>query len=172
MTYVRDVAFVHDGNSFQTTVARRDGQARRAATGDPQDRQDLDARHCGEGPRGSSKNRRHPAAGTGNDAGERPIGVRARFAVSQWRALAGGSDCKRQSLPPRPLILLFLGSWRSTLVVAISIPLSILTSLLILSLIGETINIMTLGGLALAVGIPCRRRDGGNRKHQPFAARG
>ena len=51
------------------------------------------------------------------------------------------------------LILLFLGSWRSTLVVAVSIPLSILTSLLILSLLGETINIMTLGGLALAVGI-------------------
>ncbi len=51
------------------------------------------------------------------------------------------------------LILLFLGSWRSTLVVAISIPLSILTSLLVLSVIGETINIMTLGGLALAVGI-------------------
>ena len=51
------------------------------------------------------------------------------------------------------LILLFLGSWRSTLVVAISIPLSILTSLLVLSLLGETINIMTLGGLALAVGI-------------------
>ena len=51
------------------------------------------------------------------------------------------------------LILLFLGSWRSTLVVAISIPLSILTSLLIMSMLGETINIMTLGGLALAVGI-------------------
>ena len=51
------------------------------------------------------------------------------------------------------LILLFLGSWRSTLVVAISIPLSILTSLLVLSLLGQTINIMTLGGLALAVGI-------------------
>src|SRR5712664_1444967 len=51
------------------------------------------------------------------------------------------------------LILLFLGSWRSTLIVAISIPLSILTSLLILSALGQTINIMTLGGLALAVGI-------------------
>src|SRR5208282_6842028 len=46
-----------------------------------------------------------------------------------------------------------LGSWRSTLVVAVSIPLSILTSLLILSILGQTINIMTLGGLALAVGI-------------------
>ena len=51
------------------------------------------------------------------------------------------------------MILLFLGSWRSTLIIAVSIPLSILTSIIVLSLIGETINIMTLGGLALAVGI-------------------
>jgi multidrug efflux pump subunit AcrB len=51
------------------------------------------------------------------------------------------------------MILLFLGSWRSTLIIAVSIPLSILTSIIILSLLGETINIMTLGGLALAVGI-------------------
>ncbi|MBV9038834.1 MAG: efflux RND transporter permease subunit [Acidobacteriaceae bacterium] len=51
------------------------------------------------------------------------------------------------------MILLFLGSWRSTLIVCISIPLSILTSLCILSLLGQTINVMTLGGLALAVGI-------------------
>ncbi|GJD56426.1 efflux RND transporter permease subunit [Methylobacterium dankookense] len=50
-------------------------------------------------------------------------------------------------------ILLFLGSWRSTLVVLISIPLSILTSLAALAALGETINVMTLGGLALAVGI-------------------
>lgn len=50
-------------------------------------------------------------------------------------------------------ILLFLGSWRSTIVVLISIPLSILTSLAILAALGETINVMTLGGLALAVGI-------------------
>jgi CzcA family heavy metal efflux pump len=51
------------------------------------------------------------------------------------------------------MILLFLGSWRSTLIIAISIPLSILTSVIALSLLGQTINIMTLGGLALAVGI-------------------
>jgi len=50
-------------------------------------------------------------------------------------------------------ILLFLGSWRSTIIVLISIPLSILTSLAILGALGETINVMTLGGLALAVGI-------------------
>src|SRR5260370_18502058 len=51
------------------------------------------------------------------------------------------------------MILLFLGSWRSTIIVAVSIPLSILTFVMILSFLGETINIMTLGGLALAVGI-------------------
>ncbi len=51
------------------------------------------------------------------------------------------------------MILLFLGSWRSTLIIAISIPLSILVSICVLSALGETINIMTLGGLALAVGI-------------------
>jgi multidrug efflux pump subunit AcrB len=51
------------------------------------------------------------------------------------------------------MILLFLGSWRSTIIIAISIPLAVLSSIAALSLIGETINLMTLGGLALAVGI-------------------
>jgi multidrug efflux pump subunit AcrB len=51
------------------------------------------------------------------------------------------------------MILLFLGNWRSTLIVTISIPLSILASVAMLSVLGETINVMTLGGLALAVGI-------------------
>src|ERR1700728_1064475 len=51
------------------------------------------------------------------------------------------------------MILVFLGSWRSTLIIAVSIPLSILTSIIVLSALHETINIMTLGGLALAVGI-------------------
>ena len=51
------------------------------------------------------------------------------------------------------MILLFLGSWRSTVIIAVSIPLAILTSVIVLSAVGETINTMTLGGLALAVGI-------------------
>lgn len=51
------------------------------------------------------------------------------------------------------MILLFLGSWRSTLIIAISIPLSILSSIIILNAMGHTLNIMTLGGLALAIGI-------------------
>ncbi len=51
------------------------------------------------------------------------------------------------------MILVFLGSWRSTLIIAVSIPLAVLTSIIVMSALGETINIMTLGGLALAVGI-------------------
>ncbi|MBR0745752.1 efflux RND transporter permease subunit [Bradyrhizobium japonicum] len=51
------------------------------------------------------------------------------------------------------MILLFLGSWRSTLIIAVSIPLSVLVSIIVLSLFGQSINLMTLGGLALAVGI-------------------
>src|SRR3989442_13371243 len=51
------------------------------------------------------------------------------------------------------MILLFLGSWRSTLIVITSIPLSILTSIIVLDMLHQTLNIMTLGGMALAVGI-------------------
>src|SRR4030095_6369994 len=51
------------------------------------------------------------------------------------------------------MVLIFLGSWRSTVIIAVSTPLSILTSIIVLSFLGETINIMTLGGLALAVGM-------------------
>ena len=51
------------------------------------------------------------------------------------------------------MILIFLGSWRSTLIITVSIPLAVLSSLTALSLLGQTINVMTLGGLALAVGI-------------------
>jgi multidrug efflux pump subunit AcrB len=51
------------------------------------------------------------------------------------------------------MILTFLGSWRSTLIITVSIPLAVLSSLIALSLLGQTINVMILGGLALAVGI-------------------
>jgi multidrug efflux pump subunit AcrB len=64
------------------------------------------------------------------------------------------------------MILLFLGSWRSTLIIAVSIPLSILTSVLTLSFLGETINIMTLGGLGPRRRNSCGRRYGHDRKHR------
>src|SRR5207344_2640768 len=51
------------------------------------------------------------------------------------------------------MVLLFLGNWRSTLIIALTIPLSILSSILALQMLGETLNLMTLGGLALSVGI-------------------
>jgi multidrug efflux pump subunit AcrB len=51
------------------------------------------------------------------------------------------------------MVLLFLGNWRSTLIIALTIPLSILASILVLFALGETLNLMTLGGLALSVGI-------------------
>ena len=63
------------------------------------------------------------------------------------------------------MILIFLGSWRSTLVVMISIPLAILSSLTVLYFLGETLNTMTLGGLALAVGILVDDFDRDDRKH-------
>jgi len=69
----------------------------------------------------------------------------ALFEVLREGLIAGGLTAV--------MILLFLGSWRSTLVVATSIPLSICTSVIVLHVLGQTINIMTLGGLALAVGI-------------------
>ena len=70
------------------------------------------------------------------------------------------------------MILIFLGSWRSTLVVMISIPLAILASLIALYFLGETLNTMTLGGLALAIGILVDDFDRDHREHPPSAYRG
>ena len=72
------------------------------------------------------------------------------------RAVGRRRASRRRRSPPgltALMILLFLGSWRSTLIVVISIPLSILVSIIVLSALGQTLNVMTLGGLALAVGI-------------------
>ena len=70
------------------------------------------------------------------------------------------------------MILVFLGSWRSTLVVMISIPLAILSSLVVLYFLGETLNTMTLGGLALAVGILVDDFHRNHREHPPPVDRG
>ena len=64
------------------------------------------------------------------------------------------------------MILLFLGSWRSTVIIAISIPLSVLAALIGLWATGETLNLMTLGGLALAVGILVDDAHRHNREYQ------
>src|SRR5580700_822603 len=146
MVYLRDVAYVHDGAAFQTNVSRRDGQrgvlmvvlkhgaastldvVRRIRAALPKIAATL------------------PPDMDISLTGDQSIFVRA--AINGVLREAVIAACLTAAL-----ILLFLGSWRSTLVVAISIPLSILSSLLVMSLLGETINIMTLGGLALAVGI-------------------
>ena len=146
MVYLRDVAYVHDGASFQTNIARADGQRGvllvvlkhgKAST------LDIVSRVRAALPKIAAT---LPPELQISPASDQSIFVRAAVnGVLREATIAAGLTAA--------LILLFLGSWRSTLVVAISIPLSILTSLLILSLLGETINIMTLGGLALAVGI-------------------
>ena len=90
--------------------------------------------------------------------GAAPKGVDIKMLFDQSVFVSGAiSDVIREAVIAAVLtgltIFIFLGSWRSTLVVLVSIPLSIVTSMSILSILGETINVMTLGGLALAVGI-------------------
>jgi multidrug efflux pump subunit AcrB len=146
MVYLRDVAYVHDGASFQTNIARTDGH--RGVL-------QFVLKH-GKASTLDVVNRVRAAlpkiiATLPPDLKVTPLSDQSIFV----RAAVNG--VLREALIAAGLtaglILLFLGSWRSTLVVSISIPLSILTSLLVMSVLGETLNIMTLGGLALAVGI-------------------
>lgn len=144
--YVRDVANVRNGFAPQTNIIRRDGQrgvlvsilkAGSASTLDVvQGIKDLLPRVEATLP---PQLRIQPLA-------DQSIFVRA--AISGVIREAVIAACLTGLM-----ILVFLGSWRSTLIIAISIPLSILTSIIVLSALHETINIMTLGGLALAVGI-------------------
>ncbi len=144
--YVRDVANVRNGFAPQTNIIRRDGQrgvlvsilkAGSASTLDVvQGIKDLLPRVAATLP---PQLKIQPLA-------DQSIFVRAAISGVIREAIIAA--CLTGLM-----ILIFLGSWRSTLIIAISIPLSILTSILLLSALHETINIMTLGGLALAVGI-------------------
>ncbi len=144
--YLRDVAHVRDGFTPQTNVVRRDGQrgtlvtilkTGAASTLDVvRGVRDLLPRVIPT----------LPPQLTIQPLADQSIFVRA--AVSGVIREAVIAACLTAVM-----ILIFLGSWRSTLIIAVSIPLSILTSVITLGLLGETINIMTLGGLALAVGI-------------------
>ncbi|HEX3685279.1 MAG TPA: efflux RND transporter permease subunit [Bryobacteraceae bacterium] len=144
--YVRDVANVRNGFAPQTNIIRRDGQrgvlvsilkAGSASTLDVvQGIKDLLPRVQATLP---PQLKIQPLA-------DQSIFVRA--AISGVVREAVIAACLTGLM-----ILLFLGSWRSTLIIGISIPLSILASVIVLSALHETINIMTLGGLALAVGI-------------------
>ena len=144
--YLRDVAQVRDGSAVQTNVVRHDGHRGAVLTvlknGDVSTIEIV--RKIKEAlPRILSS---LPSAFHVTTLFDQSIFVRAAIAgvIKEAVAAAGLTAI---------MILLFLGSWRSTLIVCISIPLSILTSLAVLYALGETVNIMTLGGLALAVGI-------------------
>src|SRR5271168_5090155 len=144
--YVKDVASVHMGYQVQTNVVRRDG--RRAV---------LMTILKSEGASSLDVVRRVREALPGIQAQMPPelkmellfdqsVFVRAAVeGVIKEGAIAAGLTAL--------MILIFLGSWRSTLIVAVSIPLSILTSIIVLWAVGQSLNTMTLGGLALAVGV-------------------
>jgi multidrug efflux pump subunit AcrB len=146
VTYVRDVAHVRDGYSPQTNMVRLEG--RRAIlmsvlkTGNASTIDII-----------NSINEKLPQIRPSlppelkiEPLSDQSVFVRAAISGVIREAVIAGALTGL-------LILLFLGSWRSTLIITISIPLSILASIVCLSALGETINIMTLGGLALAVGI-------------------
>lgn len=146
MVYLRDVAYVHDGAAFQVNVSRRDGQRGVLM---------VVLKH---GAASTLDVVRKIRAALPKVAATLPpeldITLTGDQSIFVGAAISGVlREAVIAACLTAALILLFLGSWRSTLVVAISIPLSILTSLVVLSLLGQTINIMTLGGLALAVGI-------------------
>ena len=144
--YVRDVAHVRDGFSPQTNIVRRDGQRGSLLTVmkvGSVSTLDIVERVRKMLPRIASA---LPPALRIDPLADQSVFV--RNAVDSVIREAVIAACLTAIM-----ILLFLGSWRSTVIIAVSIPLSILTSICCLSALGETINIMTLGGLALAVGI-------------------
>src|SRR6195256_184407 len=144
--FVKDVGQVHDGWLVQQNVVRQDG--RRSVL--------LSIIKNGNASTLQVVNAVHEALKTARAAAPAGLEIKELFdqsvfvkqsitGVLREGAIAAGLTAL--------MILLFLGSWRSTVVVMISIPLAILTSLVVLYFLGETLNTMTLGGLALAVGI-------------------
>jgi multidrug efflux pump subunit AcrB len=146
VTYVRDVAFVHDGHPPQTNIVRVNG--RRAVLMTIQKTGAASTLNIVNEIRSRLPRVREllPAGASINATGDQSVFVRAAVKGVVMEAVLAA--CLTALM-----VLLFLGSWRSTLIIAISIPLSIIASVLILGALGETINLMTLGGLALAVGI-------------------
>jgi multidrug efflux pump subunit AcrB len=146
MIYIRDVAHVRDGNPPQTNIVRVDG--RRAIlmsimkTGSSSTLDIIKGVHEKiDGMMGQL-----PPQVRINSLSDQSIFVRSAIDGVVREAIIA-------ACLTAVMILIFLGSWRSTIIIAVSIPLSILCSLIMLYALNETINIMTLGGLALAVGI-------------------
>jgi multidrug efflux pump subunit AcrB len=144
-TYLRDVAQVRDGFAVQSNVVRQDGRRSVLITILKHAGSTLDivARVKKALPRIQST--------LPPELNLRPMFDQSLFV----RASVNGviKEAIIAAFLTAFMILLFLGSWRSTVIVAVSIPLSILVSIIVLNLLGETMNVMTLGGLALAVGI-------------------
>src|ERR1051326_4553968 len=145
-TYIRDVAHVRDGFSPQTNVVRKDGLRGTLITV---------MRNGGASTLDIVNNMKDVLKRV---QATLPNGVDIKLLFDQSLFVrASINGVVREALIAACLtagmILLFLGNWRSTLIIAISIPLSILCSVILLAALGETFNIMTLGGLALAVGI-------------------
>ncbi|MBV8209990.1 MAG: efflux RND transporter permease subunit [Burkholderiaceae bacterium] len=146
VVYVRDVAHVRDGGPPQTNMVRLDGH--RAVlmnvlkTGGASTLDVIAAIH----ERLPQVEAALPSTLKIQALGDQSVFVRSAVTGVVREAVIAAALTGL-------LILLFLASWRSTLIICISIPLSILASIICLSWLGETINIMTLGGLALAVGI-------------------
>jgi multidrug efflux pump subunit AcrB len=146
MVYIRDIGHVREGAAVQTNIVRRDG--RRSAL--------LTVLKSGAASTLNVVNRvraRMPSV-----LATLPSALKLDFLFDQSlfvRASINGvvREAVIAACLTGLMILLFLGSWRATLIVVISIPLSILSSIIFLSFLGETLNIMTLGGLALAVGM-------------------
>ena len=146
VTYVHDVATVRDGFAPQTNIVRHDGQ--RAALLEVEksgnvSTLDIIANINALLPLIRSQ---MPTALNIQTVTDESVFVKSAVqGVVREGLIAAGLTAA--------MILLFLGSWRATLIIAISIPLAMISSLILLSVLGQTINIMTLGGLALAVGI-------------------
>jgi multidrug efflux pump subunit AcrB len=144
--YVRDVAHVRDGFSPQTNIVRQDGV--RSTLISILKNGDVSTLEIVSNVKALLPKIRPTLP---EDLQIRSLFDQSIFVTQSIMGvlIEGGTAACLTAL----MILLFLGDWRSTLIIAISIPLSVLTSILILDMLGETINIMTLGGLALAVGI-------------------
>lgn len=146
MIYIHDVATVHDGSPPQTNIVHVNG--RRSVLMSILKNGSASTLAIVAGIR---QRLRQAEAGLPGNLRVTPIGDQSVFVRAAISGVAreGIIAAALTSL----MILLFLGSWRSTLIIALSIPLSVLGSIVALSLAGQTLNIMTLGGLALAVGI-------------------
>ncbi len=144
--FVRDVAHVHDGYAIQTNIARRDG--RRAVV--------LSVMKTGSASTTDVAERVKALVPTIQAAAPKGLEVELLSDQSQFvvRAIDGLLvEGVIAMLLTATMILLFLGSYRATILVAVNIPLAVIISLLCIRALGGTINVMTLGGLALAVGI-------------------